>query len=186
MPDYSASSPDASRPPSHPWPDPDTSKATFIAPNATVIGYVTLAVGASIWYNAVLRGDVEAIQVGAHTNIQDGAIVHCDPGLPVVLEDSVTVGHQAVIHSAYVEQGSLIGIGAILLNGVRIGTGSIIGAGAVVTKDVPPRSLVMGVPGKVIKPVSEEQAQGLLEHAQEYFQLAQSHARKVDAAWQNL
>lgn len=158
-----------------PWPAPAVAKAAFIAPNATLIGQVSLAIGASIWYGAVLRGDIEAIHVGAYTNVQDGAVIHCDPGQPVVLEDSVTVGHRAVIHSAHVEQGSLIGIGAIILNGVRVGASSLIGAGAVVTKDVPPRSLVMGVPGKVVKTIEEEQARGFLQHAQDYFRLALAH-----------
>jgi carbonic anhydrase/acetyltransferase-like protein (isoleucine patch superfamily) len=133
------------------WPPVDTTPAAFIAPNATVMGHVTIAAGVSIWYGAVVRGDIEVIRLGRSTNIQDGAILHGDPGKPTVLEEYVTVGHRAVVHSAHVESGCLIGIGAIVLDGVRIGTGSIIGAGAVVTKDIPPRSLVMGVPAKVIR-----------------------------------
>ncbi|HEY9734941.1 MAG TPA: gamma carbonic anhydrase family protein [Trichocoleus sp.] len=160
------------------WAEPDISLAAFVAPNATVIGQVTLAEGASIWYGAVLRGDVETIQIGAYTNVQDGAIIHGDPGEPVVLEDSVTVGHRAVIHSAHIEAGSLVGIGAVVLNGVRVGAGSIIGAGAVVTKDVPPRSLVVGLPGKVVRQVPEDEAAGLVEHAQKYYQLALVHSGK--------
>jgi carbonic anhydrase/acetyltransferase-like protein (isoleucine patch superfamily) len=160
------------------WPTPDCSKAAFVADNATVLGHVTLAEGCNIWYGAILRGDVETIQIGAFTNVQDAAVIHCDPGLPAVLEDYVTVGHRAVIHSAHVERGSLIGIGAIVLNGVRVGAGSIIGAGAVVTKDVPPRSLVMGIPGKVIKAVADDQAEGMIEHAKKYHRLALAHAGK--------
>jgi carbonic anhydrase/acetyltransferase-like protein (isoleucine patch superfamily) len=159
-----------------PFPQPDTAAAAFIAPGATVMGQVHLMAGSSIWYGAVLRGDVEGIHIGPHTNIQDGAVLHCDPGEPIILEEYVTVGHRAVIHSAHVDRGCLIGIGAILLNGVRIGAGSIIGAGAVVTKSVPPRSLVMGVPGKVIRAVSDEEAEGLIHHAQEYETLALAHA----------
>lgn len=158
------------------WPQPDLSKAAFVADTATIMGQITLQEGCSIWYGAVLRGDVESIDVGAYSNVQDGAILHGDPGLPTVIEDYVTVGHRAVIHSAYIERGCLIGIGAIVLDGVRVGTGSIVGAGAVVTKDVPPRSLVMGVPGKVVRDVSEQQALELLEHAQKYHQLALAHA----------
>lgn len=158
------------------WPRPDLSQAAFVAPNATVIGQVLLQEGCNIWYGAVLRGDVEAIQVGAYSNVQDGAILHGDPGQPTVLEDYVTVGHRAVIHSAYIERGCLVGIGAIVLNGVRVGAGSIIGAGAVVTKDVPPQSLVIGVPGQVVRAVSDHQAMELLEHAQKYYQLALAHA----------
>lgn len=158
------------------WPDPNIAPAAFVAPNATVLGKVALGEGSSIWYGAVLRGDVERIEVGAYSNVQDGAILHGDPDQPTVLEDYVTVGHRAVIHSAHIETGCLVGIGAVVLNGVRVGTGSIIGAGAVVTKDVPPRSLVMGVPGKVIRPVSEEQAEDLISHARKYHQLALAHS----------
>lgn len=160
------------------WPHPDLSEAAFVAPNAVVVGLVELAAGVSIWYGAVVRGDVERIAIGARTNIQDGAILHGDPGKPTILEDHVTVGHRAVIHSAYVEQGSLIGIGAIILDGVRIGAGSIVGAGSVVTKDVPARSLVVGVPAKRLREVSESEAAELIEHAQHYEKLALVHAGK--------
>ena len=158
------------------WPAPDCSNAAFVAPNATVIGQVTLQTGASIWYGAVVRGDVEAIHIGAYSNVQDGAVLHGDPGQPTVLEDYVTVGHRAVIHSAHIEQGCLIGIGAIVLDGVRVGAGSIVGAGSVVTKDVPGRSLVVGVPAKVRRTLSDAEAQDLLDHARRYAQLAQVHA----------
>lgn len=160
------------------WAEPDISQAAFVAPNATVVGQVSLALGSSLWYGAVLRGDVAAIEIGAYSNVQDGAILHGDPGFPCQLADHVTVGHRAVIHSAQVASGSLIGIGAIVLNGVQVGTGSIIGAGAVVTKDVPPRSLVVGLPGKVVRQLSEAEVIDLLEHAQRYYQLALVHAGK--------
>lgn len=159
-----------------PWPRVDVSEAAFVAATATVIGRVVVAAGASIWYGAVVRGDVEVIEIGPHTNVQDGAILHGDPGLPTILEDYVTVGHRAVVHSAHIEQGCLIGIGAVVLNGVRVGTGSIIGAGAVVAKDVPPYSLVVGVPGKVRRQVSQAEAAELIEHARKYEQLALVHA----------
>jgi len=158
------------------WKLPDFSAATFIAPNATVMGRVTLGKGASVWYGAVVRGDVECIQIGQCTNVQDGAVLHGDPGKPTILEDYVTVGHRAVIHSAHVERGSLIGIGAIVLDGVRVGAGSIVGAGSVVTKDVPARSLVVGVPAKVLRELSKTEVENLIEHAQRYEKLAQVHA----------
>ncbi len=157
---------------------PDFSQAAFIAPNASVMGQVAIAKGVSIWYGAVVRGDVEKIEIGAFSNIQDGAILHGDPDQATVLEDYVTVGHRAVIHGAHIETGCLIGIGAIILNGVRIGQGSIIGAGSVVTKDVLPRSLVMGIPAKKVRDVSEEEAQELIDHAQRYAKLALVHAGK--------
>lgn len=158
------------------FPHPDLSQAAFVADNATVIGRVKIAAGVNIWYGAVIRGDVERIEIGEFTNIQDGAILHGDPGKPTILEDYITVGHRAVIHSAYIERGCLIGIGAIILDGVRVGTGSIVGAGAVVSKDVPPYSLVVGVPAKRLRDVSLEQAAGLIEHAQRYEKLALVHA----------
>ena len=160
------------------WSSPDFSQAAFIAANAVVIGSVKIGAGVSIWYGAVVRADVERIEIGECTNVQDGAILHGDPGLPTILEDHVTVGHRAVVHSAHIERGSLIGIGAVILDGVRVGYGSIIGAGAVVTKDVPPLSLVVGVPGKVLRQVTEAQAAELIEHAQRYQKLALVHAGK--------
>lgn len=160
------------------WTPPDLSRAAFVAANATVIGHVEIGQGANIWYGAVLRGDVERIVIGDRSNIQDGAILHGDPGKPTVLEDHVTVGHRAVVHSAYIERGCLIGIGAIVLDGVRVGAGSIVGAGSVVTKDVPPRSLVVGVPGKVLRQISDEEAAHLIDHACRYEQLALVHAGK--------
>lgn len=171
----------SNEPPAEPagcWPAPDTSQAAFVAESAAVIGRTEVGAGASIWYGAVVRGDIERISIGRCTNIQDGAILHGDPGKPTVLEDFVTVGHRAVIHSAYIEAGCLIGIGAIVLDGVRVGTGSIVAAGAVVNKDVPPYSLVAGVPAKRLRDVSESQAAELIEHAKRYEKLALVHAGK--------
>jgi carbonic anhydrase/acetyltransferase-like protein (isoleucine patch superfamily) len=160
------------------WPAPDLSLASFVAENATVIGQVEVRQGVSIWYGAILRGDVERICLGAYTNIQDGAILHGDPEEPTILEDYVTVGHRAVIHSAYIERGCLIGIGAVILNGVRVGAGSIIGAGAVVSKSVPPSTLWVGVPAKPLRAVSAAEAESLIEHAQRYEKLALVHANR--------
>ncbi|NET73063.1 MAG: gamma carbonic anhydrase family protein [Sphaerospermopsis sp. SIO1G2] len=160
------------------WTSPDFSQATFIATNAVVIGSVTIAAEASIWYGAVVRGDVERIEIGKCTNVQDGAILHGDPGLPTILEDHVTIGHRAVIHSAHIERGTLIGIGAIILNGVRVGHSSIIGAGSVVTKDIPPFSLVVGIPARIVRQLTEVEAEELIEHAQKYHKLALVHAGK--------
>ncbi|RAQ39871.1 gamma carbonic anhydrase family protein [Arthrospira sp. O9.13F] len=158
------------------FPPPDLSKAAFVAPGAVVVGDVQVGSGASIWYAAVVRGDVERIIIGDRTNIQDGAILHGDPGYITHLEHDVTVGHRAVIHAAHIEPGSLIGIGAIILDGVRVGFGSIIGAGSVVTKDVQPRSLMVGVPAKRIREISEAEVTELIDHAKRYEKLARFHA----------
>lgn len=155
---------------------PDLSQAAFVADNATVMGLVAIAEGVSIWYGAIVRGDLEGIELGKFSNVQDGAVLHGDPGKVTVIEDYVTIGHKAVIHSAHIERGSLIGIGAIVLDGVRVGAGSIIGAGCVVTKDVPPRSLMVGVPAKRIKDIDDAKATGLIHHAEAYYQLALKHA----------
>jgi carbonic anhydrase/acetyltransferase-like protein (isoleucine patch superfamily) len=158
------------------WSAPNLSLAAFVANNASIIGNVSVAEGASIWYGAVVRGDWERIAIGKYSNVQDGAILHGDPGKPTILEDYVTVGHRAVIHSAHIETGCLVGIGAVVLDGVRVGAGSIIGAGSVVTKNVPERSLVVGIPAQKIKDISEAQAAELIKHASKYHQLAQVHA----------
>lgn len=160
------------------WLPPDLSKSAFVAPNAVVIGNVAVGAGASVWYGAVVRGDVERIEIGEVTNIQDGAILHGDPGKPTILEDYVTVGHRAVIHSAHIERGCLIGIGAVILDGVRVGASSIVGAGSIVTKNVPPRSLVVGIPAKLARQISDPEAEDLLEHARRYKKLALVHAGK--------
>jgi carbonic anhydrase/acetyltransferase-like protein (isoleucine patch superfamily) len=160
------------------WPPPDLSHASFIAPNAIIVGDVEIAPGASIWYGAVVRGDVEKIKIGAYTNVQDGAILHGDPGEITCLEDYVTIGHRAVIHGAHIEKACLIGIGAVILNGIRVGTGSLIGAGAIVNKDVPPRSLVVGVPARRVRELSEQETEKIIEHAKRYEQLALVHAGK--------
>ncbi|NJK40989.1 MAG: gamma carbonic anhydrase family protein [Acaryochloridaceae cyanobacterium SU_2_1] len=160
------------------WSTPDLSLASFVAATASVIGNVQICQGVSIWYGAVLRGDIERIEVGEFTNIQDGAILHGDLGEPTLLSEYVTVGHRAVIHSARLGRGCLVGIGAIILNGVEIGEGSIIGAGAVVSKSVPPRSLWVGVPAKPLREVSDTEAAGLIDHAHHYQQLALVHAHQ--------
>ena len=160
------------------WQPPDLSPAAFVAPNATVMGYVFLGSGASVWYGAVVRADVEKIIIGKSVNIQDGAVLHGDPGKVTVLEDYVTVGHRAVIHAAHVERGCLIGIGAVILDGVRVGAGSIIGAGCIVTKNVPPRSLMVGIPARKVREISDSEAEDLIKHAQRYEKLALVHAGK--------
>ena len=146
----------------------------FIAENATVIGDVTLADDVNIWFGAVVRADRDSITVGAGSNIQDNAVVHTTPGFPVRIGAGVSVGHGAILHGCTIEDDVLVGMGAVVLNGAVVGTGSIIGAGAVVTegKEIPPRSLVLGVPGKVVRETTPEQQETILHNAREYIKLA--------------
>jgi carbonic anhydrase/acetyltransferase-like protein (isoleucine patch superfamily) len=141
----------------------------FIAPGAILLGDVTLGPRASVWYGAVLRGDMDRIVVGEASNLQDGTIVHVDAGRPALIGARVGVGHRAVLHGCTVEDDCLIGMGSVLLNGVRIGTGSVVAAGAVVPEgmEVPPQSLLMGVPARVTRPVDAaltERIRGTWEH----------------------
>jgi len=144
----------------------------WIAPNATVIGDVVLEDEASVWFNAVVRGDCERIAIGAGSNVQDGAVLHADPGSPLHIERDVTVGHLAMLHGCHVGAGSLIGIGAVVLNGAVIGAGSIVGAKALVAegKTFPPGSLIVGAPGRAIRQLSPEQQAALLRGAAHYRQ----------------
>ncbi len=132
--------------------------ACWVAPNATVVGNVHLAENASIWFNAVVRGDNEPITIGRGANVQDGCVLHTDPGFPMTIEEDCTIGHMVMLHGCTIKRGSLIGIGAIVLNGAVIGEDCLIGAHALVPegKVIPPRSLVMGTPGKVVREVTDE------------------------------
>ena len=129
----------------------------WVAPNATVIGSVKLGEGATVWFNAVIRADNDVISIGEGSNIQDGAVLHVDPGVPLTIGKNVTVGHQAMLHGCTVGDNSLIGINAVVLNRARIGSNCVIGANALVPEgmDVPDNSLVLGSPAKVVKEVSE-------------------------------
>jgi carbonic anhydrase/acetyltransferase-like protein (isoleucine patch superfamily) len=153
----------------------------FIAGNATVIGSVVLHNLASVWYNAVVRGDSEIITIGERTNIQDAAVLHADPGFPLTLGKNVSVGHQAMLHGCTVGDGSLIGIGAIILNGAVIGKGCLIGAGAVIPegKNYPDGVLVLGAPGKVMRELKPEERAGLLENADIYVRRSKQYREKL-------
>ena len=140
------------------WPNLDSK--TYIADGAHAIGAVTMKEFSSLWYNVVVRGDVNRIEIGRYTNIQDNSVVHVADDYPAIIGDFVTVGHNAVIHACTIEEHCLIGMGAVILNGAVIGKGSIIAAGALVRERqiIPPYSLVAGLPGKVLKQVPEEWA----------------------------
>ena len=154
----------------------------FVAPNAAVIGRVTLHSGASVWFSCVLRGDVEDITIGEGSNIQDGTVVHADPGFPVVVGRNVTVGHNAMLHGCRVGDGSLVGIGAVILNGATVGKGCLIAANALVTEgmDVPDGSVVMGSPGKVRKTLGEEERDMLALNATHYVDNAARFAEHLE------
>ena len=130
---------------------PQIDQSVYIAEGAKIIGDVTIGAEASIWFNCVLRGDIDYIQIGQRTNIQDGTIVHLDHGFPCVVGNDVTIGHRAIIHGCTIESGAMISMGATILTGARIGKNAIIGAGAVVTSDVPPFQIAAGVPAKIIR-----------------------------------
>ncbi|MEZ5492797.1 MAG: gamma carbonic anhydrase family protein [Gammaproteobacteria bacterium] len=142
----------------------------FVADNATVVGLVRLENNTSVWFNAVIRGDNELITVGENSNIQDGAVLHTDPGIPLTIGRNVTVGHQVVLHGCTIGDNSLIGIGSIILNGARIGKNCLIGANSLVTenKEIPDGSLVMGAPARVVKALSPEQQARLADSADSY------------------
>jgi len=149
----------------------------FIHEAAVVIGDVTLGARVSVWPTAVIRGDTAPIVVGEDSNVQDGTIVHVDHGVPCTIGARVGIGHRAIIHGATVEHDSLIGMGAILLNNVVVGTGSIIGAGAVCPEGmiVPPDSLVLGVPGRVIRQTSEAERERIAKTVRAYLELQDAH-----------
>lgn len=154
---------------------PRISKTAFIAENAVIIGDVEIGEQASIWYNTVIRGDVNFIRIGARTNIQDGTVIHVsrDERFSTIIEDEVTVGHSATIHGCYIERGSLIGIGAIILDGARIGAYSLIAAGSLVTPNtqIPPRFFVLGAPAKVRRELTEEEIKDIQKFWQNYVAL---------------
>lgn len=149
---------------------PTIHESVFVADNATVIGKVELAEDSSVWFGATLRGDNEPIKVGAGTNVQEGAVLHADPGYPLTLANGVSVGHQAMLHGCTVGENSLIGIQAVLLNGAVIGRDSLVGAGALVTerKTFPDRSLILGVPAKVVRELTDEEVANLKRNADVY------------------
>jgi carbonic anhydrase/acetyltransferase-like protein (isoleucine patch superfamily) len=153
--------------------------SVFIAWNAEVAGDVRLGAGASVWFSAAVRGDIAAIEIGERSNIQDCAVVHVDTDVPCVIGADVTVGHGAILHSCVVGDGTLIGMGAIVLNGAEIGAGSIVGAGALVTqgKKFPPRSLIIGSPAKVARGLGDEEVESSRMNAAHYVEAGRDARR---------
>ncbi|MFF9147975.1 gamma carbonic anhydrase family protein [Streptomyces sp. NPDC055051] len=162
--------------------EPAVDPTAFTAPTSVVLGDVTLGARAGIWYHAVLRADCGPITVGEDSNIQDNCTVHVDPGFPVSIGDRVTIGHNATVHGCVIEDDVLVGMGATVLNGARIGAGSLIAAQALVPQgmEVPPGSLVAGVPAKVRRELTEEEQAGIRLNAEMYLHLAKSHAEAYE------
>lgn len=158
-----------------------TDGAHFIAPSADVIGSVSLGKEASVWFGAVLRGDNDWIHIGAGTNVQDGTIIHVDPGVPVVIGANVTIGHGVMLHGCHIGDGALIGNRAMVLDGARIGAGSLIAAGAMITPntEIPPGSVVMGAPGKVVRQIEPRDIERMTGGCEAYKVKAREYAAKL-------
>ncbi|NBA95449.1 gamma carbonic anhydrase family protein [Pseudomonas sp. R5(2019)] len=159
----------------------ETHPCSWVAPNATLIGKVRLQAGANVWFGAVLRGDNELIDIGPDSNVQDGTVMHTDMGSPLTIGTGVTIGHNAMLHGCSVDDYSLIGINAVILNGARIGKHCIIGANTLIGegKEIPDGSLVMGSPGKIVRELTDAQKKMLEASAAHYVQNAQRYAREL-------
>lgn len=156
---------------------PNIASNAFIAPNSTVIGRCTIEENCSIWFNAVLRADVNEIRIGSGTNIQDGCVVHCDHDSSVNIGSNVTVGHSAIIHGCTIGSNTLVGMGATILDGAVIGENCIIGAGALITsgKQIPAGSMVLGSPGKIVRELTEEEKEGIKKSVDGYVSLSKDY-----------
>jgi carbonic anhydrase/acetyltransferase-like protein (isoleucine patch superfamily) len=153
----------------------------WVAPNATVIGRIIIESHASVWFGAVMRGDLEPIRLGECSNVQDNCVLHTDPGFPMTIGRDCTIGHMAMLHGCTIGEGTLVGIGATILNGAKIGKNCLIGAHSLIPegKEIPDRSLVMGTPGRIVRELSDEEAAGLVEPAQRYVQNWQRYAAEL-------
>ncbi len=149
---------------------PEINADSWVAPNAIIIGKVKLEKNSSIWFNAVLRGDIEKIVIGENSNIQDGSVLHTDPGCPLTVGKGVTVGHTVMLHGCEISDDTLIGIGSTILNKAKIGKNCIIGANTLITENkvIPDNSLVLGSPGKVIRKVTDDEIKIICENAKHY------------------
>jgi carbonic anhydrase/acetyltransferase-like protein (isoleucine patch superfamily) len=166
---------------------PQVAEGTYVAPSAILIGDVRLEADASIWFGAVLRGDNESLTIGAHSNVQDNAVLHADPGFPLVLEQDVTVGHLAMLHGCRIGAGSLVGIGAVILNGAVIGRNCLISAKALIPegKIIPDNSVVRGMPGQVVGEVSEKHLKMMERAAASYRARAHRYREALHALEQD-
>ena len=160
---------------------PKSSGENWVAPNATIIGDVTLEKNTSVWFNAVLRGDIENIFVGEGSNVQDGSVLHTDPGCPLKIGKNVTIGHMVMLHGCTIGDNSLIGIGAVILNNAKIGKNCIIGAKALITenKEIPDNSMVLGMPGKIIRTLDENNEKLMMAMAEHYVENWQRYKKEL-------
>ncbi|MGB1147731.1 MAG: gamma carbonic anhydrase family protein [Alphaproteobacteria bacterium] len=160
---------------------PDIHPEAYIAPGAVLMGDIRVAKGASVWFNAVLRGDNEYIEIGKGANVQDGAVLHTDIGFPLIIEEGVTVGHNVILHGCTLKKGCLIGMGATVLNGVVIGEGSLVGANALVTegKQFEPRKLIVGAPARAVKEIDDNAAAMMEGGAQFYVENGKRFAKTL-------
>lgn len=156
---------------------PQVDERAWVAPGAVVAGQVSVGAESGLWYTVVVRADLAPVTIGARTNVQDGTVIHADPGFPATIGDGVTIGHRAVVHGCTVEDDVLIGMGAVLMNGVTVGAGSLVAAGAVLTQgtQVPPGSLVAGLPGKVRRELTEAERNSIALSAAAYVHLLGRH-----------
>jgi carbonic anhydrase/acetyltransferase-like protein (isoleucine patch superfamily) len=162
---------------------PAVASTAFVAREATLVGDVQVGERASVWFGAVARGDNEPIRIGAGTNIQEGAVLHADPGFPLTIGQDVSVGHQAMLHGCTVGDGALIGIQVVVLNGAVIGAECLVGAGALVTerKQFPPRSLIVGAPARVVRALTDEEVANLRANAADYARRSTQYREELQA-----
>jgi len=158
---------------------PEVHPEAWVASNAAIIGKVKLEKNSSIWFNAVLRGDIELITIGENSNIQDGSVLHTDPGYPLTVGKGVTVGHMVMLHGCQISDDTLIGIGSIILNNAKIGKNCIIGANTLITENkvIPDNSLVVGSPGRVIRKVTDKDIKATLENAKHYVDFSKKYKK---------
>jgi carbonic anhydrase/acetyltransferase-like protein (isoleucine patch superfamily) len=160
---------------------PEIAADCFVADNATLIGSVALSSGVSVWYGAVIRGDMEKITIGERCNVQDNSVLHADTDVPLIIGRDVTIGHRVILHGCTIGDGTLIGMGAVIMNRAVIGSGSIVAAGALVPEDkhYPAGSLILGAPAKVVRELSQAEVTGLLASARHYHELAQQYRNEL-------
>lgn len=160
-----------------PYGSPVLHDTVWLAPGSAVVGSVTIGADSSVWYNAVVRGDSDRVSIGARSNVQDGVVIHTHRGHPAIIGDDVSIGHNAVVHGATIEDGCLIGMNATVLSGAIVGEGSLVAAGALVAKGavIPPHSLVAGIPGRVVRPLTDADRESVRRNSAVYLDYTARH-----------